>query len=130
MAIAGGVSHKALVPVGGVPMIARVLGVLAARPDLGRILVSVEDPALLERVAALRPLLEAGRVAALASAPSPSASVLASLERLEPKTPLLETTAETAPDRGDKVTQAAWQIQSMRAAELPARQPNHERRAW
>lgn len=96
VAVAAGVSHKALAPVGGVPMIARVLGTLAAHPDLGRILVSIEEPAVLERVAELHPLLESGRVAALASAPSPSASVLACLEGLEEKAPLLVTTADHA----------------------------------
>ena len=53
--------------------------------ELGRILVSIEEPAVLERVAELRPLLESGRVTALRSAPSPSASVLACLEGLDEK---------------------------------------------
>lgn len=96
VAVAAGVSHKALAPVGGVPMIARVLGVLGGHPALGRILVSIEEPAVLERVAELRPLLESGRVAALGSAPSPSASVLACLEGLDEKAPLLVTTADHA----------------------------------
>jgi GTP:adenosylcobinamide-phosphate guanylyltransferase len=96
VALAAGVSHKALAPVGGVAMIARVLGVLAAHPELGRILVSIEEPAVLERVAELRPLLESGRVTALRSAPSPSASVLACLEGLGEKAPLLVTTGDHA----------------------------------
>ncbi|MBX6741155.1 MAG: NTP transferase domain-containing protein [Acetobacteraceae bacterium] len=44
MAAAAGVSHKALLPVAGVPMILRVLSALRAVPAIERIVVSIESP--------------------------------------------------------------------------------------
>jgi GTP:adenosylcobinamide-phosphate guanylyltransferase len=44
MAAAAGLSHKALLPVAGVPMLLRVLAALRATPGIGRIVVSIEAP--------------------------------------------------------------------------------------
>lgn len=44
MAAAAGLSHKALLPVAGVPMLLRVLAALRATPGIGRIVVSIEEP--------------------------------------------------------------------------------------
>ena len=44
MASAAGVSHKALLPVAGVPMLARVADALRASPAVGRIAVMIEAP--------------------------------------------------------------------------------------
>ena len=44
MAVAAGVSHKALVSVGGVPMLLRVVAVLRATPGIARIVVAIESP--------------------------------------------------------------------------------------
>ncbi len=122
VALAAGVSHKALAPVDGVPMIARVVGTLAAHPALGRILVSIEEPGVLDEVAALRPLLREGRVAALESAASPSASVLACLEGLEESTPLLVTTADHALLTGAMIDEflAAASAADVKAADFVA----------
>ena len=49
MARAFGVSHKCLVDVGGMPMLARVLATLRAHPAIGRIGVSIENEALVEQ---------------------------------------------------------------------------------
>ena len=61
VARAGGVAHKCLVPVAGVPMAVRVVETLAACPSVGRIALALEDPALLDALPALRPLIAAGR---------------------------------------------------------------------
>ncbi|WP_149538686.1 NTP transferase domain-containing protein [Siccirubricoccus phaeus] len=44
MAVAAGVSHKALLPVAGVPMLLRVTAALRATPGVGRIIVAIEHP--------------------------------------------------------------------------------------
>lgn len=95
VARACGVSHKALVPAGGVPMLARVLAALQASRSVGRIAVCIEDPAVLERLPGLRAAVAAGEVAVLAAAASPSRSVLAAAESLA-AFPLLVTTADHA----------------------------------
>lgn len=89
MARAAGVSHKALIPVAGQPMLERVVRALAAVPRVGRILVAIENPQI---VAALPPLQIP--VIAVPAAEGPSASVAGILR--EHGTPLLVTTADHA----------------------------------
>ena len=89
MAVAAGLSHKALLPAGGVPMLLRVLRALQACPAVGRIIVSAEQPDSL-----LDPFAEALPVLRRASAASPSRSVAAVLAEFG--TPLLVTTADHA----------------------------------
>ena len=87
-----GVSHKALIDVGGRTMIERVVGALDALPDLRRIVVAIERP---EIVASLDGLRAAGARRPLAfvhASTGPSASVAAALAA--EGTPLLVTTAD------------------------------------
>lgn len=80
MAAAAGVSHKALLPVAGVPMLARVVGALRGAAPVGRIVVCMEAPAealagvggldgVLLRDAAASPASSAGAVLAEFGAP-------------------------------------------------------------
>ncbi|MFT9417258.1 nucleotidyltransferase family protein [Acetobacter sp.] len=88
VAVAGGVSHKALLPIDGVPMVVRVVHALQAVPAITRIVVCLEDPAIL---AGILP----DTVQVVTSRPEgPSASVLDSLAHFG--TPLLVTTADNA----------------------------------
>jgi GTP:adenosylcobinamide-phosphate guanylyltransferase len=84
-----GVSHKALLDVGGVTMLARVVSALRAVPQVARIVVATERADLLQT-------LPAGDkpVALLQAGSGPSASVGLALEALG--TPLLVTTADHA----------------------------------
>ena len=84
-----GVSHKALIPVEGRPMLERVVAALSAVPQVGRILVAIERP---EIVAALPPMRVP--VTAVPAAAGPSASVAAILAA--EGTPMLLTTADHA----------------------------------
>ncbi|MBO1075875.1 nucleotidyltransferase family protein [Roseomonas marmotae] len=88
MALAAGVSHKALLPVGGVPMLARVLAALRASPGIARIVVMIEAP---ERSLAGFPL---GNALPRPAEGSPSRSVAAALAEFG--APLLVTTADHA----------------------------------
>lgn len=89
LATHAGVSHKALIEVGGRTMLERVVMALAASRQIGRIVVAIEQPQI---VAALP---SCGKpVVSMAAAAGPSASVTAAL--LAEGTPLLVTTADHA----------------------------------
>ena len=94
VASAGGVAHKCLVPVAGVPMVVRVVEALAACPAVGRIVLALEDPALLDQLPALRPLVAAGRCTLLATGATPSLSVGRALDEVPEPLPLLVTTGD------------------------------------
>jgi molybdopterin-guanine dinucleotide biosynthesis protein A len=87
VAVAAGVSRKALAPVAGVPMLSRVLQTLREVPEVGRIVVAAQDAEML-----LAAIGSEGDVLPDAGASSPAAAVAAVLERFGP--PLLVTTAD------------------------------------
>lgn len=82
VAVAAGVSHKALAVAGGMTLIGRVTAALRAAPSIADIVVATNDA----DVAAA-----AGGAAIMPTGPSPSATVAQLLERLRP---LLVTTAD------------------------------------
>lgn len=90
-----GVSHKALIEIGGRSMLERVVGALAASPSVGCIEVAIEQPEVLPALPGLRaPLCQVAVTSAMPDASGPSGTVAAALERHE--TPLLVTTADNA----------------------------------
>lgn len=94
LAAYAGVSHKALIEVGGRTMIERVVAAVAALPEVARIVVAIERPELLRDLAALQPPACAKPITTMATASGPSATVAAALAALG--TPLLVTTADHA----------------------------------
>jgi CTP:molybdopterin cytidylyltransferase MocA len=94
VAAQAGLRHKALVPVAGVPMILRVLRALAASRHVGRIVLCLDDPAMIDVLPEAAALAAAGRLSSVPTAASPSLSVGAALRRLESPWPLLVTTAD------------------------------------
>lgn len=94
LAVYAGVSHKALIEVGGRPMIERVVAALAALPEIGTIAISIERPDLLNELPSLRLAAGSKPLSLLPAAGSPSASVAAALAACG--TPLLVTTADHA----------------------------------
>ena len=50
-----GVSHKALIEIGGTTMIERVVAALMATPAVGRIVIAIDRPGLLEGLPGLQP---------------------------------------------------------------------------
>lgn len=89
-----GVSHKALIDVGGRTMIERVVAALAATPEVAHIVIAIERPEILCALRGLRPPLCGKPVATMLAGESPSASVAAALRQFG--TPLLATTADHA----------------------------------
>jgi GTP:adenosylcobinamide-phosphate guanylyltransferase len=96
LAASEGARHRVLLEVGGQPMIVRVVRALRATPGIGRITVSIEDPAALAEVPELARLAREGALAMHRSLPSPSRSVLDVLEGLPPGQRLLVTTGDHA----------------------------------
>ena len=94
MAKAAGVSHKALLPVAGVPMLLRVVEALRAMPEIARIYVCIEDERIVLQVPALEALHRDRTLEILPAADSPATSVAAALRVIELTQPLLVTTAD------------------------------------
>lgn len=90
-----GLTHKALLPIAGVPMGVRVLTALAATPGIERIGVSCEDPQLVARLEGLMSGVRPGlRLEHHASARSPAASLGDFIAGLEDGELALVTTAD------------------------------------
>ncbi len=94
MARAAGVSHKCLLPVEGTPMIRRVVAALLDAPRIGRVLISIDAPELLEGVFSGP---ESDRIGLVRSAETPSLSALAAVKAAADAgeaVPMLITTAD------------------------------------
>jgi CTP:molybdopterin cytidylyltransferase MocA len=94
MAKAAGVSHKALLPVAGVPMLLRVVEALHATSGIERIYICIEDARVIFQVPGLETLHRARVLEAIPVAESPAASVAAALRRIDLSEPLLVTTGD------------------------------------
>jgi GTP:adenosylcobinamide-phosphate guanylyltransferase len=90
-----GVSHKILVPVAGVPMIVHVVRSLRAVPRIKRIVISLDDPTILDGLAEIRMLADAGVLSVHhTQGRSPSESVLQYFNSQAVHEPLIITTAD------------------------------------
>jgi CTP:molybdopterin cytidylyltransferase MocA len=94
MAKAAGVSHKALLPVAGVPMLLRVVEAVRGTPGIERIHVCIEHAGVVLQVPELDALHRAGALQIVPAAQSPAASVAAALARIDLVQPLLITTGD------------------------------------
>lgn len=91
MAKAAGVSHKAMIPVAGVPMLLRVIRAVKATAGINRIYVCIERPDIVRDLAAQHDLAGVESVTANAS---PAASAATALRHIDLAQPLLITTAD------------------------------------
>lgn len=96
LAEATGLRHRALLDVAGVPMLLRVVRTLDAMPEVGRIIVSIDDPAALNEQPELAARVEDGSLEVHQSLSSPSHSVLDVLENVASGGRVLVTTADHA----------------------------------
>ena len=94
VAAAAGVTHRALVPVNGVAMLLRVVRTLRATPGIGRLTISIDDPAQLDSVPELVEAQRAGWLTTHVSLDSPSTSVGDMLARFRPTSGVLVTTGD------------------------------------
>ena len=96
VARAAAVAHKSLVPIGGRPMLLRVLDTLKAAPSVGRIVVAMEGPALLEALPELAQRVQRREIEVRPTAGSPAATVSEIAPLLDDPWPLLVTTSDHA----------------------------------
>ena len=96
VAQAAGVAHKSLVPIGGRPMLLRVLDTLKATPSVGRLVVAMEGPALLEALPELAARVDRREIEVRPTAGSPAATVSDIAPLLDDPWPLLVTTSDHA----------------------------------
>ena len=95
LARARGASHRALLPVAGVPMLVRVIGALRDARRVGRIQVSIDAPELLDAHAELAAWRRDDRLSVHPSLDSPARSAADALAKLE-RARVLVTTADHA----------------------------------
>jgi GTP:adenosylcobinamide-phosphate guanylyltransferase len=96
VAQAAGVPHKALAPVGGTPMLQRVLDALAQSPSIARIVLQTNEPAIVAGLPRLQQAVAAGQVTVLPTQASPAQSASAAMATLANDLPILVTTADHA----------------------------------
>ncbi len=96
VARAAGVSCKALAPVGGTPMVIRVLDALAAARTIGPCVLCGPRREAVAADPLLQARLAAGGLRWLPPLGTPSTSARAALQTLAPDTPVLLTTADHA----------------------------------
>lgn len=89
-----GVSHKALAPINGIPMLLRLYRTMRACAGIGDVYVCIDDGALLDEIAELAEARDSGRLKIVPPAASPAASLSVALDRIGLARPLLTTTAD------------------------------------
>lgn len=119
LAKAHGVSDKCLVPLAGRPLIEHVVETLATSPWINRIVVSINDPALLADLPVCKPLLASERLVAIKAKGNIADSVLSAARHTG--TPVLITTADNVLLTHDAVAKLMCATQGADAAAAFAR---------
>lgn len=96
VAAAAGVAAKCLAPVGGQPMVLRVLQALAQTPEVDRRILVGPRAEARDSQPELKALVETGAVDWMPPGSSPSTSLLAALDQIPAGQPVLVTTADHA----------------------------------
>jgi GTP:adenosylcobinamide-phosphate guanylyltransferase len=96
VAEAAGVSCKSLIPVGGRPMVLRVLDALEASQEIGPVVLCGPPRAAIDQEEELRGRIDSGRVRWVESKATPSSSTFQVLKSLPDDIPVLVTTADHA----------------------------------
>jgi GTP:adenosylcobinamide-phosphate guanylyltransferase len=94
LAAADASGHHALLDVAGVPMLLRVIRALQTVPNISQIMISIDDPGVLDRVPELRAAVQGGSIRCRAALDSPSRSVLDALTALGPEEKVLVVTGD------------------------------------
>jgi GTP:adenosylcobinamide-phosphate guanylyltransferase len=92
LAAAAGLADKCVVPVAGRPMIGHVLATLGSTPEIGRVIVSVNDAAVLDDVVEVADLRAQGRLVVTPARTNLVDSLLAAVD--EAAFPIFITTAD------------------------------------
>jgi GTP:adenosylcobinamide-phosphate guanylyltransferase len=96
VALAAGTPCKSLAPVGGIPMVLRVLDALDNARNIDVCILSGPPQSVIDEHEGLRSLISSGKVQWMQARATPSTSTLSALISLAPQTPVLVTTADHA----------------------------------
>ena len=96
LALAGGVSHKCFIDIGGVPMLRRVVEAVAGSERFARIVIAIEEEAMAEAKEILAPIAGADDFRYVASRDNIATSVTAVAEAHPDALPLVITTGDNA----------------------------------
>ena len=91
-----GVSSKSLIPVGGTPMVLRVIDALEAAREIEGVVLCGPDKSAVDQEKELRLRIGSGKVRWLESENTPSSSTYHAMKSLSVSTPVLVTTADHA----------------------------------
>jgi GTP:adenosylcobinamide-phosphate guanylyltransferase len=137
LAAAAGLTDKCVVPVAGRPMIAYVLATLRDTPGIGKIVVSMNDPTLLDDIEEAGSLRGQGRLVITAARTNMVESLLAAVDQAD--FPIFITTADNAlltPAatreffRGAEATEAEVAVAFARRESVLAAHPDGQRRFY
>jgi GTP:adenosylcobinamide-phosphate guanylyltransferase len=96
VAQAARVAHKALAPIGGRPMLLRVVDALRASPSVGRIALAVQGREVVDALPELSASVERAEIGLVPTEASPALTVEAAIRTLPDAFPLLVTTSDHA----------------------------------
>ena len=96
VARAAGAPCKSLTPVGGIPMVLRVLDALDNAQYISGCILSGPPQSIIDQHDGLRTLISSGKIQWMQNQSSPSSSTVSVLKSLPPETPALVTTADHA----------------------------------
>ena len=96
VAAAAGTPCKSLAPVGGVPMVLRVLDALDNARQIDACILSGPAQSIIDQHEGLRSLISSGKIQWMQNQSTPSTSTLSALKSLASQTPVLVTTADHA----------------------------------
>ncbi|UCD82245.1 MAG: nucleotidyltransferase family protein [Desulfobacterales bacterium] len=96
VAKAAGVPCKSLTPIGGIPMVFRVVNALDACRNVNDIILCGPPKSIVEQMAELRDLIAAEKIRWFANKATPSSSAYHVLQTLPDEVPVLLTTADHA----------------------------------
>lgn len=91
-----GVAHKALAPVAGRAMLLRVLDALRASPSIGRIVLAVQDRAIVDALPDVAAAVARDEIALESTQASPALTIEAAIHDLGEAFPLLVCTSDLA----------------------------------
>jgi GTP:adenosylcobinamide-phosphate guanylyltransferase len=137
LAAAAGLSDKVVIPVAGRPMIGHVLAALEASPAIGKVIVSLNDPALLDSITEAQALGAQDRLTIAPARQNLVDSLLAAIDQAD--YPVLITTADNVhltPDAIDEFLTGAANQQAQVAVAFArkdavlAAHPNGQRRFY
>ena len=110
-----GKSHKCLVKLNGTAMIERVLQTVIDTPEITRVFISVEDPAVLREVPKVAAWLDSGVITPISSKGNLAESIFSAVQDIPDPYPLIVTAGDNALHRPEMLSHFCNEITKMPA---------------